>query len=133
MSLALRPISFLILALCFLSFSSSSYARPEYAVRQKTNCSSCHVNVTGGGPRTIAGKAFGSRGLGFAKTSSHDWFYGDFRGMYYLPEGKAQQASGFVMMKATASLNVTISEDEKGNKMQAVATHNFAEGTFAAK
>ncbi len=129
-------LSNLTLILCFIASlltSVISQARPEYAAREKNSCTSCHVNVTGGGPRTIGGKAYGSRGIGFAKTSQKDWFYGDFRGISFRPKGKSERTSNFAIMKATASLNVNILEGENNSKLKAVATTNFATGPFATK
>jgi mono/diheme cytochrome c family protein len=49
---------FLVIA----SWSSPAHALPEYAKRTGEPCATCHVNPGGGGPRTLRGALWASKG-----------------------------------------------------------------------
>jgi hypothetical protein len=92
-----------------LFFASTAFARPEYAIRQKANCTSCHVLPMGAGPRLMSGKYFGSRSFPPADTSANEYFYGDFRAEYYRPKQDPQdKKNGLGLMVASVSAHVPI-------------------------
>ncbi len=107
------------LLLITLLIPFSSWSRPEYANRVKTNCSACHYNPTGGGPRTVFGKTYGSHGFSIAKSSLKDLIYGDFRALYFLPEKPLKSKNGAALMKASLAVNIEI-EDNDEKKMSAL-------------
>lgn len=59
--LAIAGIAFFaFLAIAFLS--NPAHALPEYARRTGESCATCHVNPGGGGPRTLRGALWASKG-----------------------------------------------------------------------
>ena len=98
---------FIVFSLLF--FSSLSHARPEYAIKQKTNCTTCHALPMGAGPRNVAGKIFGSKSFPPAATSMNDMYYGDFRAEYYRPRHNPESGrNGLALMVAAISANIPI-------------------------
>ncbi len=84
-------------------------ARPEYALKQKTNCTTCHALPMGAGPRNIAGKIFGSRSFAPATSSYNDLYYGDFRAEYFRPlHGSEDTRNGLALMVAAVSGNIPL-------------------------
>jgi hypothetical protein len=57
----LKAAAGLSLFLCFISISV--FAEPYLALREGLKCSSCHLNLTGGGKRTRMGAGYGAQDL----------------------------------------------------------------------
>src|SRR4051812_27622810 len=90
--------TFLLFLICFAEMAQ---ARPEYATKEKLNCISCHASPWGGGPRTIMGKTYGTRGLGKSLTIGQDVFYGDLRTISYFPfQDAVTGTNGVALMEA---------------------------------
>lgn len=53
---------FVFIFLTIASWSNPAHALPEYAKRTGESCATCHVNPGGGGPRTLRGALWASRG-----------------------------------------------------------------------
>src|SRR5579863_9461245 len=105
-------------------FSSLSFAKPEYAVKQNVSCVTCHVSPWGGGPRMLYGKVYGSRDFGIGRYSNQDLFSGSLRGISYYPTGTSKSTNGTALMEAAASANVVAVEgDQKNSEIRAVATY----------
>ena len=49
---------FLLSALLVASFVSDSIARPEFAAMEEKECSFCHLDPAGGGPRNAIGQVY---------------------------------------------------------------------------
>ena len=99
------------------ALSTTLWARPEYALKQKMECNLCHTTPWGGGPRTVFGKIYGSRNQGMAFTSKSDLYYGDLRALYFLPtKSPSNSANGLILMQASASANVPIIKKNEQNK-----------------
>src|SRR5579863_6109044 len=104
----------IVFVISFL-FSSLSFAKPEYAVKQNLSCVTCHVSPWGGGPRTLYGKVYGSRDFGIGRHSNQDVFSGSFRGIAYYPNTPSTTSNGVALMEAAASANVVAIEGDKKN------------------
>jgi hypothetical protein len=105
----------------------AAQARPEYATKEKANCTACHVNPWGGGPRSVFGKVYGSHGHDPAKTSTLDLYYADVRFIDYIPTKKiTQRTNGLALMEAAVSGNVPIIQGEGGSEMRGVLTYNMS-------
>ena len=115
---------------------SEVWARPEYAVREKTNCINCHVSPYGAGHRRVFGKVYGSREMSEAKTSDNDLYYADVRAVEYLRamNSNKEVRGGLGLMMAEAGVKVDIfeSSEEEGRSFDTslVLSHDF--GSFAA-
>ena len=95
-----------------LIVNSHAWARPEFSLRAKLNCTGCHVLPQGAGPRNAFGKAFGSRSHGAQKTSATDWYYGDFRTEFSRPfENPRNSKNGFTLIDGAASANFKFLEN----------------------
>src|SRR5690348_3243641 len=101
-----------------LFFPLSAIARPEYATRLKMECVSCHAAPWGGGPRTIYGKAYGSRDYTPAKTSSSDLFYADIRTIAFYSKYPTRRMGGFGIMEAAPSANVPVIQNADGTEIR---------------
>jgi mono/diheme cytochrome c family protein len=51
-----------ILAVGIITGESKAHSFPEYATRTNEDCSACHVNPGGGGPRTLTGLLWTAKG-----------------------------------------------------------------------
>jgi hypothetical protein len=101
-------------------------ARPEYALKNKLNCTSCHATPWGGGPRNIVGKAYGSHSNRPAKTSDNDYYYGDARVIAYHPKHASHTNNGLALMEAAATANVPIYEGDNDSEIRGVGTFNMS-------
>src|SRR4051794_11852885 len=86
----MRAVYFFLFALVLTALwdsatSPAAWARPEYASREKLNCTACHVTPWGGGPRNLTGKAYGAHERPLGKLSTTDLVYGDLRFIGYYP------------------------------------------------
>jgi hypothetical protein len=106
--------NFLSLFLITLT-SLSTFARPEYAVREKVNCIRCHVNPYGAGHRRVYGKFHGAKGMPEAKTSESDMLYADFRAVEYVRTAFSNREvrGGFGLMTAEISANIQVFERDE--------------------
>lgn len=111
-----------------LLISWQAHARPEYALQTHMNCTACHVNPWGGGPRTVFGKIWGatSRNLSVPKTSQSDLYYGDLRAIGYFPPHPSHASSGVALMEAAASANVPILQEDDGRELRVLGTYNMS-------
>lgn len=117
--------TFLSLILMVVGLCEVSQARPEYAAKQILNCTMCHLNPWGGGPKTVYGKFYGSRGYDPGKFSNQETFAASLRGIAYYPNTPSQTANGFALMEASASANVVAIESKPGTaEVRAVGTYN---------
>lgn len=109
---------------------ASAFARPEYALERSSNCTMCHVLPTGAGPRTMAGKIFGSKLWPPADSSRQDLIYADFRAEYLQPEiMPATKTNGLGLMVSALSVNYPVYTHEHSS-LRFVATHEM--GTLAS-
>jgi hypothetical protein len=121
------PMFMKLLLFFSLLFPIVGEARPEYATKEKANCTACHVNPWGGGPRNVFGKVYGSHGFDPAKTSALDLYYADVRFIDYLPVKKTtQRANGLALMEAAVTGNVPIQQGENGSELRGVLTYNMS-------
>jgi hypothetical protein len=105
----------------------SAWARPEYALKTKLNCTACHVTPWGGGPRNLFGKSYGAHDHPPGKISmSSDLFYGDVRFIDYIATAPTTQESGAALMEAAVTADVPILQGERGQEMRGVLTFNVA-------
>lgn len=115
---------FSLSGLFFLLMSPAALARPEYAVKQNSSCTACHVSPWGGGPKTVYGKFYGSRDYPMAKTSSSDLYSVSVREIAYYPNSPSTTANGLALMEASASGNVPVIQNEDGTEFRLVGTYN---------
>jgi hypothetical protein len=106
-----------LIFLSFLIVNFFAFSRPEYASRAKiNNCSTCHVSVTGGGHRTITGKAFGARGYSPSDLAGDDTYGLDVRGLFFHNMGKKNAQNkpqgGLGLMAALISAQAPIYKSE---------------------
>jgi len=109
----------LITSLLILS-SSPSFARPQYAAKEKINCIQCHVNPWGAGARRAFGKIYGARDLSDSTHLESDWYYLDVRAV-------------FSSMNKNTTTQASSQKTNQGNKKRGMMTsqaflkHNFFE------
>ena len=97
---------FLVFVFGIIVWTQIASAKPEYAVKQNVNCTACHINAWGGGPRNVYGKIFGSKNFPPAKTSLQDTYAASLRGIAYYPRASSTTQNGLAFMEASASANV---------------------------
>ena len=113
-------------------FLPEAFARPEYALRIRTNrCTTCHTNPAGGGHRNLTGKAFApSPGAGAAPLqafSQQDLFGFDWRALIYAPLPKSESAgkwSGPSVMATVPSISAPF-YSSGGKEWRLVYSHNI--------
>ena len=117
---------FAILCFFFL-FSEELLAKPEYAVRIRTNrCTTCHSSPAGGGHRNLTGKAFGPKSAALKSFSEQDIFGFDLRAIAYTPlKNIDKQKNGLGVMAAIPSISVPFSSNEKGLEWRLVYSQNI--------
>ena len=120
--------NFSLLILSALAIPTAAYARPEYAVKQVMSCVACHYAPWGGGPKTVYGKIFGSRGMGMGKFTTNDTFAGSIRTIGYYPTNSTtQKSNGFALMEASLSFTGAVLENKDANtELRAIVTYNMA-------
>ena len=87
------------MGLAFL-MSAKTWARPGYAVRQKTvHCTMCHASPSGGGPKNLYGKVYGARGKKLGFGSKTDLVSGDMKAAWFMPTKEPSRSkNGFGQM-----------------------------------
>jgi len=117
----------LFLVLLYLALSAhQGQARPEYALKTKQSCVSCHAIPMGGGPRTLLGKSYGSHDHAPALTSQSDVYYADLRLQAYYPTSRTtEQSNGVALMVAAPAANVPIVKSENGSSLHALLSADF--------
>lgn len=106
------------------------HAKPQYAVRTKQiSCTSCHYSPSGGGPRRLFGKAYGSHALGSGVYSSNELLTADIRAVsMYMTKETSKNANGSGIMSTTIGAGVPIVTNEDGSEYHAVI--NYEAGGF---
>ena len=116
----------LFLVLILVLNATPAFARPEYALKTKQNCTACHVNPWGGGPKTVYGKFYGSKDYKPLETSTTDLFSADMRAIAYYPSGPSKTTNGIALMEVAPSANVPLTKSDADSDFRAVATYNFS-------
>ncbi len=102
----------LVTAVFFTGFSFRAHAFPEYAVRYNTmNCTACHVNPSGGGPRTVDGKLFAAHGFKINPFLVQDYASADFRAIDYFPQRPTAANGGAAIMSGSVAGNIPVDAD----------------------
>lgn len=103
--------------LFFLSlvfFSSSTWARPEYAVQHGyVSCTMCHVSPFSGGIKTINGKQYATHSFKPGLQSKKEWFQIDFRMEALTAKTTSTERRGAAVMTTTPALHVPVLINEQ--------------------
>lgn len=112
----------------FLFTARIAETRPEYALVNGINrCTACHVSPSGGGPRRLSGKYFGSNTFESSPFSHQDWVGLEFKSLLYYPEKPVETRNGMGTMAGSIWANLPIKEmkpDEWGTYV--VLEHNLS-------
>lgn len=111
-------------------------AEPQFALRAGLACSSCHMNVTGGGGRTAYGAGYGARTLPASKVSGlFDGAVGerlrlgaDLRASY---QGNVRDTGGYVGEYKTGEGNIYLAVDLLPDRIALYAGEKIAPGGAA--
>lgn len=106
-------LNYFTIFLFVIGFGVTSYARPEYALRNNiVSCTVCHASPTGGGIRTPDGKGYGSHGYPLSMISEKaQWFQLDYRLEAFNAKNAAER-KGIFTMTTIPSVNLPVQFDK---------------------
>ena len=119
---------------------SVAFAEPYLAVRSGLNCSSCHVNRTGGGGRSAFGAGYGAQSVPWSRLSTDGIFDGvlhervrvgaDLRAAY---TGTAQAQGAYVGAFEVGEANLYLTFDLLPERVILYVDERFAPGGAASR
>jgi hypothetical protein len=131
MSTLLKRISFVFAII----FCQTLMARPEYAVRENSNCIECHVSTYGAGHRKLTGKSYGSKEMAEPLTNESDLYYADIRVLDYARAVHSNRdvRGGMGLMMAEAGVQVKLFEmnEEEKRSFDTYVVGSYDFGKFA--
>ena len=116
----------MILLFLLIFGTEPAFARPEFALKTKQNCTACHVNPWGGGPKTVYGKIFGSRDFKPVESSFLETYNADVRAVAFYPDKPSKTSNGLALMEVAPSATVPLTKSDSDSDLRAVATYNFS-------
>ena len=118
----MRILSFLFIVLAIFCFVFDVAARPEYAAQEEKECSFCHLDPAGGGPRNPVGQVFESNYFEFPE---------DFDPEAIMAEAEEirQKLTTSIDIR-TAYIKTTDVEEEEGAIASCTSCHSSVDSFF---
>lgn len=118
-----------ILVPLLLLISHRLMARPEFAASNTyVNCTACHTSPTGGGPRNINGKNYGSHGQWVNELSKKEWFHLDSRMQGFYSKSPLSTRRGLTLMNMTPAGTIPVLTNEKTGITEATVVVSYGLG-----